>query len=203
MIEENKTRSELKREAIIAGAMEAFQQYGVADSSMDKIAELANVSKRTVYNHFESKEMLVAEIITSEWEKHTVVYNLDYDSSKSIESQLTLLVANELELMCNSKLLELIRVALAHLLFAPDFLNAQLTKIFEQETALKRWIKLAMKDGKLKQFNVAFADEQIIGLLKARAFWPQLMRQEKTLTEKDKKELIEATVGMFLSYYKV
>lgn len=201
--EVKKTRSELKREAIIAGAMKAFQQYGVADSSMDKIAELANVSKRTVYNHFESKEMLVAEIITSEWEKHTVVYNLDYNPSKSIESQLTLLAANELELMCNSKLLELIRVAMAHLLFAPDFSNAQLARIFEQETALKRWLKLAMADGKLKESNVALADEQITGLLKARAFWPQVMRQEKPLTEKDKKALIEVTVGMFLSYYKV
>ncbi|WP_083880077.1 TetR/AcrR family transcriptional regulator [Aliiglaciecola lipolytica] len=51
-----KTRSELKHEAILRGAVKAFKEFGVNDTSIYKIAEVAQVSKRTVYNHFASKE---------------------------------------------------------------------------------------------------------------------------------------------------
>ncbi|MFA0698755.1 TetR/AcrR family transcriptional regulator, partial [Vibrio sp. 10N.222.49.C9] len=47
-----KTRSELKREAILTAAKQSFLEFGVKNTSMDKLASLANVSKRTVYNHF-------------------------------------------------------------------------------------------------------------------------------------------------------
>ena len=58
-----RTRSDAKREAIIQAATQAFQEYGVNGTSMDKLAELANVSKRTVYNHFATKEDLVMHLV--------------------------------------------------------------------------------------------------------------------------------------------
>lgn len=198
-----KTRSELKREAIIAGALAAFQQYGVADSSMDKIAELAQVSKRTVYNHFESKEVLVAEIILAGWEKRTAVHDVVYNAEQDIKSQLTLLLTDEVELMADTEMMELIRIAMAHFLFAPEPLQSKMAKMFEQETLLKRWLKLAMADGKLKPLDIDFAHDQITNLLKAQVFWPQLLRQTAPLSVEEKQHLVEMTVGMFLSYYQV
>jgi TetR/AcrR family transcriptional regulator of autoinduction and epiphytic fitness len=198
-----KSRSELKREAIIAGALAAFQQYGVADSSMDKIAELAQVSKRTVYNHFESKEVLVAEIIISEWQNRIVVYDVIYNGDTNIKAQLVALAANEVDMMADIKMLELTRVAIAHFLFAPNVLQSQMAKIFEQETALKRWIKSAMADGKLKPLDVNMASNQITGLLKTEALWPQILRQAAPLSVEERAQLVETSVDMFLSYYQV
>ena len=201
--EVKKTRTELKREAIISGALAAFQQYGVADSSMDKIAELAQVSKRTVYNHFESKEVLVAEIIISEWQNRIVTYDVSYNANTDIKAQLITLAANEVELMADVKMLELSRVAIAHFLFAPNSLQMQMAKIFEEETALKRWIKSAMADGKLKQLDINMASNQITGLLKAEALWPQILRQASPLSVEERERLVEMSVDMFLSYYLV
>lgn len=202
MTEVKKTRSELKREDIIEGAQAAFQKYGVADSSMDKIAELANVSKRTVYNHFGSKEALVAEIITNDWKKKVVVDHVTFDPSQDIKSQLTRIIAHEIELISNPEMMELVRVAMAHFLFAPESQQTQMAKILEQETSLKRWIKRAVAEGKLKPLDVDVAEEQIGGLLKARAFWPQILRQQPLLNEQEKAELVESTTGMFLSFYQ-
>jgi len=44
MIGNTRTRSDIKREAIIQAATQAFQEFGVNGTSMDKLAELANVS---------------------------------------------------------------------------------------------------------------------------------------------------------------
>jgi TetR/AcrR family transcriptional regulator of autoinduction and epiphytic fitness len=64
-----KNRSELKREAIIEAARSVFKEFGVKATSMDKLAEIAQVSKRTVYNHFSAKEELVMYLVTDLWQK--------------------------------------------------------------------------------------------------------------------------------------
>ena len=54
-----KVRDKSKKRAIILeGAIDVFIEMGYELASMDKIAEVAGVSKRTVYNHFGSKENL-------------------------------------------------------------------------------------------------------------------------------------------------
>ena len=196
-----KTRSELKREAIIEGAMKAFQQFGVADSSMDKIAELAQVSKRTVYNHFESKEVLVTEIITEEWLKNSAVQQQNFDPEKSVESQLTAIIEQELMLLSDGKMIEMIRVAMAHLLFASESVRTKAQELFEQETPLKRFLMQARDAKKLDIEDIDFAEHQIKGLLKVQAFWPQVMRHDEPLSKEKKRHLTKTTVDMFLKYY--
>ena len=46
-------------------AIDEFRGNGFEATSMDRIAATAGVSKRTVYNHFPSKEALFAEILGS------------------------------------------------------------------------------------------------------------------------------------------
>ena len=57
-VKTKKRRKSLKRAAVIEAATEEFLTYGYFGTSMDRIAEAANVSKRTVYDHFPSKEDL-------------------------------------------------------------------------------------------------------------------------------------------------
>ena len=47
-----------KRHEILDAAIREFQAVGYDNTSMDRIAESAGASKRTVYNHFASKELL-------------------------------------------------------------------------------------------------------------------------------------------------
>ena len=59
------SRSAQKRRAILDAATEVFLKCGYPGASMDEIAALSSVSKQTVYKHFESKEALFVEIVTS------------------------------------------------------------------------------------------------------------------------------------------
>lgn len=52
-----------KRQAIIAAAAKLFVANGFNATNMDAIAAEANVSKRTVYSHFENKESLFAGVM--------------------------------------------------------------------------------------------------------------------------------------------
>ena len=86
MTNNTRTRSDLKREAIIQAATQAFQEFGVNGTSMDKLAELANVSKRTVYNHFATKDELVMYLVTQQWQSAILNVTATYDSGKALDT---------------------------------------------------------------------------------------------------------------------
>ncbi|RND27351.1 TetR/AcrR family transcriptional regulator, partial [Vibrio cholerae] len=50
--------SEQKRLALIEAAKEEFTQFGFHAANMDRVCERAGTSKRTLYRHFTSKELL-------------------------------------------------------------------------------------------------------------------------------------------------
>lgn len=52
-----------KCEQILQGAMQVFLQRGYAGTSMDRVAAIANVSKQTIYSHFQDKEGLFTALI--------------------------------------------------------------------------------------------------------------------------------------------
>jgi AcrR family transcriptional regulator len=54
-------RRESTRQRILATAADVFYRRGIAPVSMDDVADEAGISKPTLYNHFRSKEELVAE----------------------------------------------------------------------------------------------------------------------------------------------
>ena len=55
-------RTEKKRKDIIDAAIDEFEEQGFLGAKTTSIAKKANVSSRTLYNHFESKEALFEAI---------------------------------------------------------------------------------------------------------------------------------------------
>jgi AcrR family transcriptional regulator len=54
--------SRLKRERIIATAVELFHHNGLSNTTLEAVAEKMNVTKPFIYSHFKSKYALLAEI---------------------------------------------------------------------------------------------------------------------------------------------
>ncbi len=57
------------RVAILAGAKEVIAQVGSYESLMNDIAERAEVSRATIYNHFSDREELMNALLKSEVER--------------------------------------------------------------------------------------------------------------------------------------
>src|SRR6202162_468481 len=54
---------ERTRAAIVSAAQQAFLENGYAQASMDRIAESAAVSVKTIYRHFENKDELFSAVM--------------------------------------------------------------------------------------------------------------------------------------------
>ncbi len=55
--------AQTKKDQIAKGALRAFSQNGYSETTMDTIAEAANVAKGTLYYHFKTKEELFLYVI--------------------------------------------------------------------------------------------------------------------------------------------
>src|ERR1044072_8450954 len=58
--------AEPTRQRILAAAYVLFRQRGYSRVSMDEIAAATRVTKRTLYNHFQSKDQLLARVLEAQ-----------------------------------------------------------------------------------------------------------------------------------------
>ena len=203
MKEKGKTLSEQKREAIQDAAKRAFLEFGVQGTSMDTLAEMAGVSKRTVYNHFSSKEDLVLHMLSELWTQSMVDVDVPYAANEALAQQLTQLIEAEIDLVSGKDFLGLSRAAMAHYMFQPEKLQEAMAEFPDEATALHRWIRAAIEDGRLRRVDVDFAFEQLHSLVKGICYWPQLLGVKPALSDAEKRRLADESVAMFLDHYQV
>ena len=90
--------SEIKRKQIIKAATSEFLKQGFQGCGMDRIAQCANVSKRTIYNHFTSKEELFLSILEHLGTDEHPVFDHEFSTQQPIEQQLIEIARIEVEI---------------------------------------------------------------------------------------------------------
>ena len=190
-----------KRAAVIAAATEEFLAAGFDATSMDRVAARASVSKRTVYNHFPSKEALFAAILRQLWDSSDAGEATAYSSSRPLRGQLLELLSKKLSLLNNEAFLSLARVAIAAGIHSPERARDMVARMGEREEDLTVWIRAAAADGRLKTADPVFASLQLQGLVKGFAFWPQVTMGQPPLSKAEQKQIAESAADMFLARY--
>ncbi len=61
------------RRGLLAGAARAFAEHGVRRATMQSIATAAGVAKATLYNHFRTKDEVVAALLAVELDRLTLL----------------------------------------------------------------------------------------------------------------------------------
>jgi TetR/AcrR family transcriptional regulator of autoinduction and epiphytic fitness len=192
-----------KRQAILKAAAEQFRACGFDATSVDRIAAAAGVSKRTVYNHFPSKEELFTETLVQLFQSGASALEVPYDSTVDLREQLTGLLAHKMRTLADRDFIDLARVAIAEAIHAPARARAVFDRLGEREEGPTAWIRAAQADGKLRPGDPGFASTLLQGQIKTFAFWPQVTLGAAPLGEDEQARVIDASVSMFLAYFGV
>lgn len=192
-----------KREAIVQAAIAEFRDHGFEVTSMDRIAARAEVSKRTVYNHFPSKEELFAEILQRLWASATALPDTSYRTGVPLREQLRELLKVKMTTLGDSNFIDLARVAIGATIHSPERAQAWVNRLNEREESFTVWVREAQQDGRFKAVEPGFAAAQIHALLKAFAFWPQVTLNEPLLTPEKQQAVMESALDMFLCCYEI
>ena len=190
-----------KRDAIVQAAIVEFRANGFEATSVDKVAARAEVSKRTLYNHFPSKDELFAAILHILWESSASQLARAWEPGRPVREQLLELLQGKLAMLADDSFLALARVAIAAGLGSPERAQEIVARIGEKDGGLVDWMRAAQKAGALKPGDAALAVKQLESLVKGVAFWPQVAMGQPVLTPHARKKLAVATADLFLAFH--
>ncbi|MFV0478074.1 MAG: TetR/AcrR family transcriptional regulator [Parahaliea sp.] len=189
-----------KREAIIRAAVTEFQKSGYVETSMDRISETANVSKRTVYNHFPSKEALFEAILKELVERSGQLELSAPRTDEDLEKQLLVVAHQYAQMMTSDDFIKLARVVLSRFIQSPHLVGAAITGK-EPQQPIEDWFTAAQKTGLMPEFDSEQAATEFTGVITATEFWPKLISNEG-LTDPGARDLyLKSMVCMFLGHY--
>jgi len=191
-----------KRDAIVQAAIAEFREHGFNGTSMDRVAAAAEVSKRTVYNHFPSKDELFEAILGQLWERSQSLADVPYDARRPLRDQLLELLEHKMTLLADASFIDLSRVAMAEMMHSPERAQAMATRLTEKEEGLPRWIRAAQQSDALRAgVDPQYAANQLHGMVKSFAFWPQLAMGRPPLSAQQQQQVLADAVDMFLGFY--
>lgn len=193
--------TERKRADIVKAAINEFLEKGFQATSMDALSARAGVSKRTVYNHFANKEELFQEIVRQLFNYCMEMTSISYQSHQSLESQLREFAENELQLLRSERFRDLAKVMMSESIRSPQLAAQVLEQLDQQAKNLDAWIADAISDDKLRRVEPSYAAGQFVALIKANAFWPQLLTGQPFPDTEQCQIIVDDAVNMFLAYY--
>lgn len=192
-----------KRADILEAAITCFSENGFDNTSMDAIASHANVSKRTVYNHFSSKDTLFTAIVNKLKENAILAAPLVYRSDESLGPQLARFCYGVIEFHSQNESRALARILISRFIRSPQLGHEMFGsgKIFELR--LLEWIVAAQKENRLASFDIQMGTKQMIAMLEGFCVWPQLILDAATPISSQRDKFVDSTVAMFLNAYGV
>jgi TetR/AcrR family transcriptional regulator, regulator of autoinduction and epiphytic fitness len=188
------------REAIVDAAERLFLAHGFGAVSMDDLADSAGVARRTLYNHFASKEEIFREMLLKLSGQLEDALPPGIETQGSVEEVLRLIARAILQLHRRPGYLGFFRIAVAESRQFPWIADAFAAVM---EPAMERFSRYLGHLTTLRVLgcrNPTLAAHQFTGMLNEFLLWPWMMGRE-CLPVADE-DLIEETIGMFLQHYR-
>jgi TetR/AcrR family transcriptional regulator of autoinduction and epiphytic fitness len=186
-----------KRTTILDGAIDVFISMGYDLASMDKIAETAGVSKKTIYNHFGSKENLFQAIVADFLAQRQILKTITYNPEISLEEQLLAFANAEISLVDSPKRSEVARFLTMVFLKDINYARDTVAKYPPNYGMLLDWLKEAEKDGKIKTDNLLLAARIFYALVEGGITYPALF--SKGIDKSVIKPVVDEIIATFLA----
>ena len=152
-----------KKEEIIYATLELAAEYGLKSLSMSQIAEKVGIKKPSLYNHFESKEILIKEMyqfIREKSKEGIPLGNLDYSNyleKYNAKEILTQSVLSYKKMVTDEKMYNFYKV-----IYSERTINSDAAEILVEETkkmitATKNLFYVLQKNNKINIDNIDVA----------------------------------------------
>lgn len=168
-------------------------------TSMDEIAEDCGVSKRTIYDYFQSKENLFQEIVADFVAERDRKKEIAYSPTETLEFQLRAFAMAELHFVDDP-----VRRGLSRLLTSTFLMDSEFGKTIHGQYAPHRnlvsWLEAAREDGRLRFDSSALTAKVFYGLVEGCITWAALLTDGASLATTE--PVLLEIVQVFLSRYR-
>ncbi|HEY8998732.1 MAG TPA: TetR/AcrR family transcriptional regulator [Candidatus Saccharimonadales bacterium] len=187
-------RSETTRAVIIAAAKELFLSQGYVVTTVEAIAERANMTKRTIYGYFPDKRSLFKGVIEQSvgdpWEFHIPLEGIA--TVKGVRNALFAISQGIEEIITQPDYVQLLRVTIAEIPTQPD-----LSILFERGATRRSYravaglLKTAGMHGVVTFKDSDVAAQQFVGGFVMRVFLDGLLHAKPVVTRQTNQQLAD------------
>ena len=195
-------RSATKRNAMLNAGIAELAEHGLAGASMESIAARAEVSKRTLYKHFPSKEAVLEAVLTLLMERVDPLSKLHYDSQRDFIEQLRDVGVREMQLICDPDFIRLSRVLMVECMRSEAQSQRLMEKFGEKENSVYHWFHEAGEAGKLGKLDANVAADIFVALLKSSAYWFSVIAWQPAPKKVEQARLIDEACLTLMSRLK-
>ena len=193
-------RVSAKREEILVAAGRVFREEGYEKTSMDRIAERAGASKRTVYNHFGSKDALFHAVLSDLVDAQIAAKRIPWDAERPLAEQLRAFALAKGAIAEDQASMALMRVLLGLAIRDPAVIEPFMDRFTREEDALVAWLEEAHAAGALDVPDPRLAASLFWATAAGALFWPVAIGQPSDLQTRER--LVEEMVQTFLTRYR-
>ena len=194
-------KSREKEADIRRAATDLFLAHGLKGTSMDAVAQMAGVSKQTVYSHFGSKEDLFAAVI----EGKVTAYRLSGQESppqQGLRAELESIGERFVELLFDDEVTAMFRVVIGESTTHP-----QIARLFHAAgpertiDALARRLAHYARAGELQVESERTAAVTFLNLLRGEFHMRRLMNLCPRVSGQHRRDHVRACVSQFLRLF--
>jgi len=199
-----KNRSDTKRDQILKVASQLFMEHGFNAVTMEAIAEAAPVSKPTLYNHFDSKAALFFAVMEARADNLFQVIEGEMKPNQSIKETLTKIGHSFLDVVLRPEGIRMFRLMIAESGQFPE-----LGKIFYEtgprkiSALISSFLQKEHDAGRLNVPNPDLSANFYLNMIKGNAHMQCLMALKEKIPPKDRAEIIDYAVSIFLKGHSV
>jgi TetR/AcrR family transcriptional regulator of autoinduction and epiphytic fitness len=194
---------EAKQQDIISAAMTLFSEKGFDQASMDGIAKLAQVSKRTLYKYYPTKDALfetIVESLMANFEKHLPV---NFDDNQSVSKQLFSILQERMAYLLDPEFIQLSRLVSVECMRKKSFAEMALDRMqaIEGGYGLRLWITQGIELKRINTTEPTMAIEQLISSVKGSCYWPSILSHSQPVSQAEFNKVLGFACKSFEAAY--
>ena len=188
-----------KWEVVLRAAERAFVEHGYAGTSMDAIAEMAGVSKRTIYSNYKTKQILYAEVIR----KRCAEVVPPEISSELLEAdpEETLLKWSVafLQALFAPEQIALYQTVVADSRFIPEVGQMMFDgPVMQSQAVFDHYFRAQAERGRMRFQSLDLAAAHYLALLKANIHMSLMLTHPANTSHRRLREVARAAIDIFL-----
>jgi len=192
---------EQKLYQILHAGTDEFLAKGLEAASMHNIAQMAEVSKRTLYKYFSSKEALLNAIIDQLLAKMLSYCEFEYVPGENFEEQLNAVIDSRITFLTSEDFMNMSKLTLSEMIRGRNLTQSHLEKIDKIDNHFTAWLNAAKKDKKIKpEYDSWFISGQFHSIIKGEVFYP-VVTGFKAVKDLDVISLKKFLIKFFMHFF--
>ena len=180
----------MKEQQILVAARKLFEKYGYKRVSMEEIAKEANVTKRTVYSYFKSKEEILKYFLNEEVQNMKIIVEESEKENKSFFDNLHQTIC---KLMEYTKKRNFINIIVEE---SESFKNPIIIENLKViDVAIQNYIKEKLENA-VKQKQIKLQNVDVMAFLIYKMYVALLLEWENDKTKIDEKLIADTIINL-------